>query len=365
MAFSEKLAAMKAKQETGDNKKKEDAEKANAEAAKIESEAKKSELQSERERVTTEMSQAEQGALQAESAIKEAEAFAAEQGENLDPEAKAEIDSIKAEAGEAIQKFENLKAELAGIDSELANLEEGQSIESINTENETLTEPTELEQKTPDQLLTELNDFVKPIFTEINEILKTDFDKVEGSPEKINSFKGARTELLTKALKFAEGASKNYDYKKAQQVLNQTIDKFLRSINNAIDLLAGKINHPKDDRRSAEPQSVYSTNEVSQLLKISDKISELTNINQGKTDISDQLEVQIAILREITQKTMYDKIKSEDLKIIEEKKNKLATQLADTSGYKGNVKLLTGQTKNDLDKLDTFIRLNTPRNQPS
>lgn len=125
MGFGEKLSAMKAKQEAADQKKKEEEKKAQAEAAK---EIKKNELQTERESVSAEIDQAEQEAKEADAAIKEAEAFAAEQGENLDPEAKAEIDAIKIEAGEVIEKFTSLKAEMARIDEEIAALSEGETI---------------------------------------------------------------------------------------------------------------------------------------------------------------------------------------------------------------------------------------------
>jgi len=130
MGISERLAAMKAKQEAGDTNKAEETAKAEAERAKAEAEAAKAEqlgeLQTEREAVMTELSNAEAEAGAADEAIAEAEAFAESQGENLDPQAAAEIDAIKAEAGEAKQKYDGLKAEVARIDSQLEGLEEGE-----------------------------------------------------------------------------------------------------------------------------------------------------------------------------------------------------------------------------------------------
>ncbi|MFZ5365349.1 MAG: hypothetical protein ACOZBH_04120 [Patescibacteria group bacterium] len=115
MALFERLAAMKAKQEAADIKKKKEAETAKAEVEK-------SKLQVERESMLAEMAQAEEAARQAKAALTEAEAFAAEQGENIDPEVKAEIVAIKKEAAEIIEKFENLKAEITQIDQKIAVL---------------------------------------------------------------------------------------------------------------------------------------------------------------------------------------------------------------------------------------------------
>ncbi|MBU1032527.1 hypothetical protein KJ937_01170 [Patescibacteria group bacterium] len=116
--FSERLSAMKAKQESGEARKK-------AEQPLSEREARRRELSEEREAVQAELSTAEQAAADANDAIDQAEAFAAEQGENLDSEAKAEIDAIKLEASDAIKSLESLKAEAARIDQELEGLAVG------------------------------------------------------------------------------------------------------------------------------------------------------------------------------------------------------------------------------------------------
>ncbi|MDD4995123.1 MAG: hypothetical protein PHW53_01485 [Patescibacteria group bacterium] len=131
MAFSERLAAMKSKQEAADQAKAEaeQAKKQEAErAAQAEKESKKGELSADRERVGAELASAEVEAQGADTAVAEAETFAAEQGENLDAEAKAEIDAIKQEAAAAKEKFENLKAEAARIDAELSTLESGEPV---------------------------------------------------------------------------------------------------------------------------------------------------------------------------------------------------------------------------------------------
>lgn len=125
MSFNEKLAVMRAKQEAGDNAKKEQAEKAAAEIAQREREARKGDLSAKREQIMAEFSATEQEAAEAVSAVQEAEAFAVAQGENLDPEAKAEIDGIKVAAAETIAKFDGIKAEIAAIDEEIKQLEAG------------------------------------------------------------------------------------------------------------------------------------------------------------------------------------------------------------------------------------------------
>ena len=140
--FSERLSAMKGKQEASEQMKKEQAEKA-AEAARLEREAKRSELSAERDAVTAEFAQAEQTANEAREAIAQADAFAEQQGENLDPEAKAEIDAMKVEAGEAQQKFEELKTKLDGLNTEISAFEE--SGESQETSTEAVAEVVEQE----------------------------------------------------------------------------------------------------------------------------------------------------------------------------------------------------------------------------
>lgn len=66
-----------------------------------------------------EFTQAEQTAKEAQEAITQADAFAAEQGENLDPDAKAEIDALKTEADEAQKRFEEVKIKLEELKIEI------------------------------------------------------------------------------------------------------------------------------------------------------------------------------------------------------------------------------------------------------
>ncbi len=131
--FGEKLSAIKGKQEAADLKKKQEAEQA-AETARLEREAKRSELSAERDTVTAEFAQAEQTANEAREAIAQADAFAEQQGENLDPEAKAEIDAMKVEAGEAQQKFEELKTRLGGLNAEISAFEGSEESQEISAE---------------------------------------------------------------------------------------------------------------------------------------------------------------------------------------------------------------------------------------
>lgn len=123
MAIGDRLMAMKEKQTSAEQARIEAEQKAAAEKASAERETKRGELSAERERVGAELQGAEQEASAADSAIAEADAFATEQGENLAPEAKAEIDAIKVEAGEAKKKFETLKVEFSRIEAELQGLE--------------------------------------------------------------------------------------------------------------------------------------------------------------------------------------------------------------------------------------------------
>ncbi|MFA5796396.1 MAG: hypothetical protein WC885_04515 [Candidatus Shapirobacteria bacterium] len=131
--FSERLSAMKGKQEASEQMKKEQAEKA-AEAARLEHETKRSELSAERDTVMAEFTQAEQTANEAREAIAQADAFAEQQGENLDPEAKAEIDAMKVEAGEVQQKFEGLKIRLDGLNTEISAFEGSEESQETSAE---------------------------------------------------------------------------------------------------------------------------------------------------------------------------------------------------------------------------------------
>lgn len=141
MAFGERLSAIKGKQEAVEQEKKEEAEKA-AEAAGLEREAKRSELGVERDQVMAEFAQAEQTANEAGEAITQADAFVAEQGENLDMQVRLEIETLRLEAREAQQKFDELKTKLETLNTEIATLE-GSSEEATPTEQEVSAEVPE------------------------------------------------------------------------------------------------------------------------------------------------------------------------------------------------------------------------------
>ncbi len=128
--FADRLAGIKAKQET------KVAEKSAAEAAERaarEKETKKGELQEQRVKVAEEFEGAQKMAQEGENAVAEADAFANEQGADLDPEVKAEIDALKAEVGEATKKFGELQARIQEIDAEIAALEAG-GVETVTEE---------------------------------------------------------------------------------------------------------------------------------------------------------------------------------------------------------------------------------------
>ncbi|MFA5186174.1 MAG: hypothetical protein WC551_06820 [Patescibacteria group bacterium] len=122
--FSDKLAAAKAKNAEAQERK---AAEAAAEAKKAAAESARQEklgnLAKLREGVQAELGKTENDAGEAQKAMAEADAYVKEQGDALDAEAKAEIDQVKAEAGEVVRKFESLKAELAKIDAEIAATE--------------------------------------------------------------------------------------------------------------------------------------------------------------------------------------------------------------------------------------------------
>ncbi len=93
-----------------------------------------------------EFSQAETTANEAAETIAQADAFAAEQGDSLDPEAKAEIEALKLEAAEAQQKFEELKARLDSLNSEISAFEETGETGEAAIESEESAEPAEVEE---------------------------------------------------------------------------------------------------------------------------------------------------------------------------------------------------------------------------
>lgn len=117
--FADRLAGLKAKQAEVEAKK---AAEAAAEAAR-EKEARKGELQERRVKVAEEFEAAQKEAQEGEQAVAEADAFAAEQGDALDPGVKSEIEALKAEATQAKEKFAELQARVQEIDAELAKLE--------------------------------------------------------------------------------------------------------------------------------------------------------------------------------------------------------------------------------------------------
>ncbi|MBT6254096.1 hypothetical protein HOI83_02595 [Candidatus Uhrbacteria bacterium] len=141
MGFKDRLAGMRSKQEAGDSNKAAEAaaEKAReqAESAAAEVAERRGELDAERESAMAAFESANEEADGAEGAIAEAEAFAAEMGENLDPEAAAEIDAIKAEAGELLDALEQAKAELERINVELASLDSGEGVKTGHEETRT------------------------------------------------------------------------------------------------------------------------------------------------------------------------------------------------------------------------------------
>jgi len=188
--FSEKLSAMKGKQEAADLKKKEEAEQA-VETARLEREGKRNELSTEHERVSAEFSQAEQTANEAREVIAEVDAFASEQGENLDPEAKVEIDAMKVEADEAQQKFEELKTRLDALNAEISAFE-GSEQETASTEATEETTPQEnattenieqpTEQSTGDSVAVEKTTEANPeVATKKVDRVKQSLETAEGS----------------------------------------------------------------------------------------------------------------------------------------------------------------------------------------
>jgi chromosome segregation ATPase len=124
-SFSDRLLAIKVKQEVSDLKKKEEAEKAQ-DTVRLELEAKRSELSVERDAVMVEFAEAEKTANEAKEAIAQADVFAEQQGENLDPKAKAEIDAMKGEAGEAQRKFQELELKLKTLKEEIEEFEKSE-----------------------------------------------------------------------------------------------------------------------------------------------------------------------------------------------------------------------------------------------
>ena len=131
MGLLDNLAALKEKQKAAVDEKAEQVAQAEVEQAKAE---KKEGLQAEREAVATELATAEVAASEADEAIASAEAFAAEAGEDLEPDVAEGLAGIVAEANQAKEKFVDLQAEVARIDKELALLEDSGAIEDEDAE---------------------------------------------------------------------------------------------------------------------------------------------------------------------------------------------------------------------------------------
>ncbi len=143
--FSDKLAAIKALQETASK------EKSLVESAGEQRESPRSELLAERDAVLAELSQVEQTAQEAQEAVSQADAFIAEQGEHLDLSAKAEIDVLKIEAGEAQRKFEELKTKLETLNAQIdafetseTDADETPNVGEMPAEEQTAEQPAEV-----------------------------------------------------------------------------------------------------------------------------------------------------------------------------------------------------------------------------
>ncbi|MEO6536497.1 MAG: hypothetical protein ABIT47_02305 [Candidatus Paceibacterota bacterium] len=167
--FSEKFSAIKAKQEEADSKKLEEAKATEAESAR-EREAVSGELFSRQEKLREEFGQAEQNAREANEVMAEADAFAAQQGENLDPGVASEIVALKAEATEAGQRLEELRTALDSLTTEIQALGVTESVvvddESKGVEE---SEPQQEQgvEKSKEESLAELQDALSASETEL------------------------------------------------------------------------------------------------------------------------------------------------------------------------------------------------------
>jgi hypothetical protein len=264
MSLQERMATIKAKQEAINQ------EAENREIEKVE--AKKTELQSAREKLSGELARTEQDATIAESALTEAENFMNEQGANIDPEIKNEIEAIKAEAMGNIQKFESLKKEIAQIDAELATLngeekpedtkttttaeiedlfKELEAIPAETTETEMpVDEPKELDEKTIDQSIEDVEEqSMEQIFKAVKKIHKEldkhmDYtrgknipDEIENPADRLSEVKQLRESLLKTYIQGGE------QLKKDNRLNELNVDFILGYI--------GKINHYADKYASA------------------------------------------------------------------------------------------------------------------
>jgi hypothetical protein len=128
--MNERLAAIMAKQEQKKQAAAEKAKQEAAEKAKAEGEARRGELSKESEAVEAKIAETEAAASEAATANEQFKAYAAEQGADLDPEVKAELDAeiaaSEAKAAQANAKLAELRSEKATIDATLASLGGGE-----------------------------------------------------------------------------------------------------------------------------------------------------------------------------------------------------------------------------------------------
>lgn len=123
---NERLAAIMAKQERKKQEAAPQAKQEAAEKARAESEARRGEMSKESEAVGAKIAETEAAASEAVAADEQFKAYAAEQGNDLDPEVKAElgaeIAACESRAAEANAKLAELRSEKARIDEALASL---------------------------------------------------------------------------------------------------------------------------------------------------------------------------------------------------------------------------------------------------
>lgn len=226
---------MKAKQEAGDVKK-------SSEKAASEAEAKREGLTQERESVMAAFEQTQVTATEVLAAVSQAEAFASEQGENLDPEAKAEIDAIRNEAAEVMQKFEALKADLARIDNELAALGSTEAA-TKETAAEAQVDFSALDMEQATALLNEKLGPIFEAFTEAN----TAMESKEQDSQKLDAI----STKLDANLRTLEGVQEAFLKKLAQDrpdnaaELNTQINGIRGQIEERSDQLHGRLRKPK------------------------------------------------------------------------------------------------------------------------
>src|SRR3989344_661752 len=98
--FLSRLEGLKATQEIANQRKQEGPETA---GPKPEQEGQRGELRAERDRVHIELARAGKSAEEASHAIEQANLFITEQGDNIDSEVRAQIESLKTEASAALE----------------------------------------------------------------------------------------------------------------------------------------------------------------------------------------------------------------------------------------------------------------------